>query len=136
MNRAKTITHPQTDSARWENEVFQPMRPNQLDPSLTNLARSILSQAFRDLLANQNFKQESEFWRSEFWREDASDWFFSEETYPGSLNWVCEVLQLEPWVLWQWLTTYYQSSEMKQQKMVKILFRGLERSRSKSVLPS
>ncbi len=64
MNRAKTITHPQTDSARWENEVFQPMRPNQLDPSLTNLARSILSQAFRDLLANQDFKQESEFWRA------------------------------------------------------------------------
>jgi len=131
MNRAKTITYPQTDSARWENEVFQPMRPNQLDPSSTNLARSILSQAFRDLLADQDFDQESEFWR-----EDASDWFFSEETSPGSLSWVCEVLQLEPWMLWQWLTTYHQSSQVKQQKMIKILFRGLGRSRSKSVLPS
>jgi len=33
----------------------------------------------------------------EGWQRDAQEWFFSEETTPGSFYWVCEVSHIGSW---------------------------------------
>ena len=48
--------------------------------------------------------------------------------HPGSLTWVCEILQLQPWMLRQWLSVYHQSHHQKREHMVMELFRSLRPS--------
>jgi len=95
-----------------------------LDPSVRKLARAILRQAVRDMLMHQD----SASGQSDDWGKDAAQWFFSDETDPGSLTWVCDILQLQPWMLRQWLSVYYQSHQQRRELMVMELFRSLRPS--------
>ncbi len=95
-----------------------------LDPSVRKLARAILRQAVRDMLMHPD----SASGGSDGWEKDAAQWFFSDETDPGSLTWVCDILQLQPWMLRQWLSVYYQSHHQKREHMVMELFRNLRPS--------
>ena len=57
---------------------------------MRNLALGILLQAFRDIVSPK--KTSNKDWKS--WKQDALDWFYSNTTHPGSLLWVCEVLEM------------------------------------------
>ncbi|MDA2925716.1 hypothetical protein MYX78_00540 [Acidobacteria bacterium AH-259-G07] len=67
------------------------------DSSVKNLALAILRQAFRDAFASPRNS------RNESWRKDALEWFFSQEDCPGSLDWVCEILQIDAGSFREWL---------------------------------
>jgi len=67
-----------------------------LEPSVKKLALAILLRALRDLLApRKSGKKNRKNW--EGWQRDAQEWFFSEETAPGSFYWVCEVSNIGSW---------------------------------------
>ena len=71
-------------------------REKGLEPSVKKLAVAILLQALRDLLApSKSGKENRRNW--ERWQRDAQEWFFCEETTPGSFYWVCEVLNIGSW---------------------------------------
>ena len=71
-------------------------REKGLEPSVKKLAVAILLQALRDLLApRKSGKENKRNW--ERWQRDAQEWFFSEETTPGSFYWVCEILNIGSW---------------------------------------
>ena len=89
------------------------------DSSLRNLALGILLQALRDIVAPK--KASNKEW--EIWRQDALEWFFSEECYPGSFYWVCEVLEMKPKDLRTWLHTYKKSGQERKREMAKKLVR-------------
>ncbi len=89
------------------------------DPSLHNLAMGILLQAFRDIV--QPKRPANKEWA--IWRHDAIEWFFSDETHPGSFSWVCEVLTFNIKELRDWLRTYQCSSHYKRREMTKELIR-------------
>ena len=89
------------------------------DSSLRNLALGILLQALRDIVAPK--KASNKEW--EVWRQDALEWFFSEECHPGSFSWVCEVLEIKPTDLRTWLHTYKRSGQERKREMAKKLIR-------------
>ncbi len=89
------------------------------DSSLRNLSLGILLQAFRDVVAPK--KSPNKEWR--LWRQDALDWFASEENYPGSFHWVCEVLEMNQRELRQWLEAYLLSDADRQREMARKLTR-------------
>ncbi len=89
------------------------------DPSLRNLALGILLQAFRDIVAPK--KSSNKEW--EIWRNDALEWFFTDENHPGSFCWVCEVLALNPKELREWLHVYKRSDHNVRKEMARKLTR-------------
>ncbi|RPI29264.1 MAG: hypothetical protein EHM61_02220 [Acidobacteria bacterium] len=89
------------------------------DSSVRNLALAILLQAFRDVIAPR--KSSNKEWA--LWRRDAMDWFFADESYPGSFHWVCEILQMNSEELRMWLRTYKRSNRINKKEMVKRLIR-------------
>ena len=89
------------------------------DPSLRNLALGILLQAFRDIVAPK--KSSNKEWAT--WRQDAIEWFMSDEIHAGSFSWVCEVLAMNPKELRSWLHTYKRSGRDKKKEMAKKLVR-------------
>lgn len=89
------------------------------DGSLRNLALGILLQALRDIVAPK--KASNKEW--ELWRQDALEWFFSDEVYPGSFCWVCEVLEMKPAELRNWLHNYKKSGQEAKREMAKKLIR-------------
>ncbi|MFQ5930690.1 MAG: hypothetical protein ACE5MK_13440 [Acidobacteriota bacterium] len=89
------------------------------DPSLRNLALGILLQAFRDIVSPK--KASNKEW--ELWRQDAIEWFYATETHPGSLLWVCEILEMDPKELRQWLRDYRRSNRDRRKEMAKKLVR-------------
>ena len=96
-----------------------------------NLARAILLQAFRDAIPLNGSPPRE--WNS--WRQDAIAWFFSDTTHPGSLSWICEILQLKPWTLRQWLITYERSPFNRKAEMATTLFRYLRSQRIINATP-
>lgn len=89
------------------------------DPALRNLALGILLQAFRDIVSPK--KASNKEW--ELWRKDALEWFCAADTHPGSLLWVCEVLEMNPKELRQWLRDYRRSNRDRKREMAKKLIR-------------
>lgn len=89
------------------------------DASLRNLALGILLQAFRDIVAPK--KSSNKEW--ELWRQDALEWFFTEECHPGSFTWVCDVLEMSPRELRDWLHDYKRSDGRRKKEMAKKLIR-------------
>ena len=89
------------------------------DPSLRNLALGILLQALRDVVSPK--KSLNKEWN--FWRKDALDWFHSDEPHPGSLLWVCEVLEVNPKNLRDWLRHYQRSGYNRRKEISKKLVR-------------
>ena len=89
------------------------------ESSLRNLSLGILLQAFRDVVAPR--KSSNKEWR--LWRQDALDWFASEENYSGSFQWVCEVLEMNQRELRQWLEAYLLSDKDRQREMARKLTR-------------
>ena len=80
-------------------------REKGLEPSVKKLAVAILLQALRDLLApRKSGKENKRNW--ERWQRDAQEWFFCEETTPGSFYWVCEVLSIGSWRILEGLRIY------------------------------
>ena len=88
-------------TAALESEGLYP-QTKKPEPSLRNLALGILLQAFRDIVAPK--KASNKEW--EEWRQDALEWFYSHENQPGSFFWVCEVLEMNPNDLRNWLQEY------------------------------
>ena len=86
---------------------------------MRNLALGILLQAFRDIVSPK--KGSNKEW--ELWSQDALEWFYSNETHPGSLLWVCEVLEMDHKELRTWLHDYRHSGRSRKQEMAKKLIR-------------
>ncbi|MFQ5739624.1 MAG: hypothetical protein ACE5JX_11485 [Acidobacteriota bacterium] len=105
-------------SSALESEGLYP-QTKKPDPSLRNLALGILLQAFRDIVAPKKLCNKE--W--ELWRQDALDWFYSEENYPGAFRWVCEVLEMNPPELRGWLNAYKHSDGHRKREMAKKLIR-------------
>lgn len=101
-----------------ESEGLYPQQ-KKADPSMRNLALGILLQAFRDIVSPK--KTSSKEW--ELWRQDALEWFYSSETHPGSLLWVCEVLEMDHKELRAWLQEYRSSGRSRKREMAKKLIR-------------
>ncbi|MGH9340748.1 MAG: hypothetical protein ACRD1R_14425 [Acidobacteriota bacterium] len=91
--------------------------PKRLDPPMRNLALGILLQAFRDLVTPR--RAASNEWK--VWRQDALEWFLSEDSYPGSFRWVCDVLQMDAVHLRQWIHRYRGSENSDRRRMVQKL---------------
>ena len=89
------------------------------DASLRNLALGILLQALRDIVSPK--KNSNKEWK--LWRKDAIDWFYSGDTHPGSLTWVCEVLEMNPKELKVWLHRYQRSGNHRKKEMARKLIR-------------
>lgn len=89
------------------------------DPALRNLAMGILLQAFRDIVAPKKISNKE--W--EVWQQDALEWFASDEFYPGSFSWVCEVLQAQPRDFRIWLRNYKDSDPASRKEMARKLVR-------------
>lgn len=89
------------------------------EPALRNLALGILLQAFRDIVAPK--KASNKEW--EEWRQDAFEWFYSFEAHPGSFHWVCEVLEMNPNDLRDWLQQYRKSDTKQKKEMARKLTR-------------
>ena len=101
-----------------ESEGLYPQKKKP-DPSMRNLALGILLQAFRDIVSPK--KTSNKDWKS--WRQDAVDWFYSNTTHPGSLLWVCEVLEMNQKDLRGWLQDYRRSDHNRRKEMAKKLIR-------------
>ena len=101
-----------------ESEGLYPQKKKP-DPSMRNLALGILLQAFRDIVSPK--KVSNKEW--ELWRQDAQEWFFSNEAHPGSLLWVCEVLEMSQRDLRGWLQEYRRSNYNRKKEMAKKLIR-------------
>lgn len=86
---------------------------------MRNLALGILLQAFRDIVSPK--KSSNKEW--ELWRQDALEWFYSNESHPGSLLWVCEVLEMDHKELCGWLGDYRNSGRSRKQEMAEKLIR-------------
>jgi hypothetical protein len=89
------------------------------DGAVRNLALAILLQAFRDIVAPK--KASNKEWA--VWRQDAAEWFLDEEDGPGSLQWVCDILEMHPRQLRQWLKSYRHSNHAAKKEMAKRLVR-------------
>lgn len=89
------------------------------EPALRNLALGILLQAFRDIVAPK--KSSNKEWQ--LWRQDALEWFYSDEKFPGSFSWVCGVLEMSPKELRQWLQDYRRSGAKQKKEMARKLTR-------------
>lgn len=89
------------------------------DSSLRNLALGILLQALRDIVSPK--KTSHKEW--ELWRKDALDWFSAGDTHPGSLTWVCEVLEMNPKELREWLNRYQRCGHHRKKEMARKLIR-------------
>lgn len=68
---------------------------------IRRLALGILLQAYRDMLTSRKRATA----KQRLWRQDALDWFFSDESEPGSLQWVCRILQTDPEGIRRWVRT-------------------------------
>ena len=68
------------------------------DASVRRLARGILNRAFLDLTSQSQSGR-----GSEEWQRDAREWFLSYESHPGSLSWVCAVLNTDEKTIRQWV---------------------------------
>ena len=101
-----------------ESEGLYPQKKKP-DPSMRNLALGILLQAFRDIVSPK--KTSNKEW--ELWRQDALDWFYANQTHPGSLLWVCEVLEMNEKDLRGWLQDYRRSGSNRRKEMAKKLIR-------------
>lgn len=89
------------------------------DPAVRNLALAILLRALRDVVASpKNTCFSEEFAR---WREDAVDWFFANSDYPGSYNWVRDILGIRSNQLQNWVRVYQRSSPTGRKEMLKRL---------------
>lgn len=71
--------------------------PRTDDSAHKKLALGILCQALSDLLDG------SERADAERWKRDARQWFCSNSELPGSFNWVCSALRLDPGRLRKWV---------------------------------
>ena len=86
-----------------------PVRP---DEGVRRLATAILVQAVRDIMPRKNSADE---WKS--WRQDALEWFYSEEVGAGSFLWVCNVLAARPDRIRSWLEKFLKSDAPSQKRM-------------------
>ncbi len=120
INRKEKVesVKQQRNSSGLESAGLYP-REHRPESSLRNLSLGILLQAFRDVVAPK--KASNKEWR--LWRQDALDWFASEESYPGSFQWVCEVLEMNQRELRQWLEIYLLSDKDRQREMARKLTR-------------
>ncbi|MGH9342104.1 MAG: hypothetical protein ACRD1R_21590 [Acidobacteriota bacterium] len=75
------------------------------DPAVRKLALGILLQAFRDVVTPRRAPSKED----SGWKKDAIEWFYSYDEYPGSLIWVCDILQMDPNGLREWLDHFRQS---------------------------
>ncbi len=83
------------------------------------LALGILLQAFRDVAAPRESSKED--WLA--WRKDAMEWFCADDLDPGSLNWVCEILGVNPCGLRRWIREYEGSEEGHRREWARKLIR-------------
>ncbi|HSR69523.1 MAG TPA: hypothetical protein VLU25_16425 [Acidobacteriota bacterium] len=89
------------------------------EPPVSKLALGILLQALRDVTAPKESSRED----SEVWRDDAVEWFTASGNGPGSLNWVCQILEMNPGGFRRWLTDYHSSEEFQRREWSKKLTR-------------
>ena len=111
------------DSTMWDSEESYPTR-EPLDLPVRKFAWAIMRQALQDMFINEGSSSEE----SDAQEQDLAEWLLSETTDPGSLTWVCDILQIQPWMLRKWLSMYHQSNRQQREPMVRELFRNLRPS--------
>jgi len=89
------------------------------DLAVWNLALAILLQACRDVVAPPRRRRFSRKFAE--WREDAVEWFFSENDNPGSYKWVRQILGIGSDGLRHWVRAYQDSSPTARIEMLKQL---------------
>lgn len=89
------------------------------DPPVSKLALGILLQALRDVVTPQKSSLED----GEDWRHDAIEWFNESETSPGSLHWVCQILEFNPSGLLHWIEEFERSHESRREEWARKLTR-------------
>lgn len=82
------------------------------DEPVQKLAMGILIQAVRDLLSGDRTGRQCREWC-----EDARSWFYSPDEYPGSFEWVCGVLQIDP----DWFRRNLPSPRTEEEQRSKLL---------------
>lgn len=102
----------------FASDVLYPKAKNP-DYASRKLALGILLQAFRDIVSPRR----ATWKKGEDWKEDALEWFASEQTYPGSFHWVCQMLQVSPQRLREWLKEYRTSGSEERKRMARKLVR-------------
>ena len=95
-----------------------PIRVRRQDPHVSKLALAILVQAFRDAFSSSASVRE--------WKRDSLAWFQSHDNDPGSLDWVCSILHIEPDLIRAWISSQ-QVAESEVTRIVRRL-RGLKLS--------
>jgi RNA recognition motif-containing protein len=111
------------DSTMWDSEESYPTK-EPLDLPVRKFAWAIMRQALQDMFINESSSSEE----SDAREQDAAEWFLSDTTDPGSLTWVCDILQIQPWMLRKWLSMYHQRNRQQREPMVRELFRSLRPS--------
>ena len=111
------------DSTIWDSEESYPTR-EPLDLPVRKFAWAIMRQALQDMFINEGSSSEE----SDAQEQDAAEWLLSETTESGSLTWVCDIPQIQPWMLRKWLSMYHQSNRQQREPMVRELFRNLRPS--------
>lgn len=104
----QTETRMQTLRVGLSQEQFYPPT-RRARAELVRLALGILMQAFRDVLSHHRSNRA--------WHKDALEWFFSEEERTGSLWWVCQILELEPEAIRNWLRMYFGSEPRRRREL-------------------
>ncbi len=89
------------------------------EPPVTKLALGILLQALRDVVTPPERRKGE----CEEWRNDAMEWFQEEADEPGSLNWVCQVLEVNPSGFRNWLSDFEGSNELRREEWARKLTR-------------
>jgi len=92
--------------------------PKKPDPDVRSLALAILVQAFRDVVGPKRRRVDRQ---ASAWRQDAIDWFFDNDDYPGSFDWVHDVLGPGATKLRNWVRAYLAGSQTARTEMLKQL---------------
>ncbi|RPJ50178.1 MAG: hypothetical protein EHM23_35620 [Acidobacteria bacterium] len=108
-------------SIRWVRLSSEGLYPasKRPEPAVRNLALAILLRALLDVVASPKRMLFSR--RFARWREDAVDWFFANSDYPGSFNWVRDILGIRSNQLQNWVRVYQCSSPTGRMEMLKQL---------------
>ncbi|MEE8587425.1 MAG: hypothetical protein V3T83_21510, partial [Acidobacteriota bacterium] len=81
------------------------------------LARAILAQAFWDALAPPSQRTPSRV------KSGAVRWFASLERTPGTFQWICSILQIEPVPLGQWVSRAQKRNDKDEARRLRYLLR-------------
>jgi len=98
--------HPEASTGLYGRKV-------NVDRSTKRLATAILAQALRDALSTSGLGTQQVVGG---WRRDALKWFVSDEEDPGSLRWVCRIVEMNVDDIRQWVVDHTSDTDKERKK--------------------